>query len=78
MGDGVLVVGEVGEDMGVHVVGNDGDVIIRTQRTEEVIGRVLHVIDEVVAVGSELEQHDGGNGGLGDADAGKCLGDAIF
>ena len=62
----------------MHVVGHDGDVVIGTQRTEEVIGSVLHVVDEVVAVGSELEQHDGGNGSLGDPDAGKCLGDAIL
>ena len=61
-----------------QVVGDDGDVVIGTQRTEEVVGGVLHVVDEVVAVGGELEQHDGGDGGLGDADAGDGLGDAVF
>ncbi len=74
----VLVVGEVGEDVGAEVVGDDGDVVVGTQRTEEVVGGVLHVVDEVVAVGGELEQHDGGDGGLGDADAGDGLGDAVF
>jgi hypothetical protein len=78
LGDGVLVVGEVGEDVGMEVVCHDRDEVIGTQRTEEIVGGVLHIVDEVVAVGGELEQHDGGDGGLGDADAGDGLGDAVF
>ena len=62
----------------MQVVGDDGDVVVGTQRTEEVVGGVLHVVDEVVAVGGELEQHDGGDGSLGDADAGESLGDAVL
>ena len=64
--------------MGAHVEGDDGDVIIRAHGTEEAVGGVAHVVDEVVAVGGELEQHDGGDGGLGEADAGDVLGDAVF
>ena len=78
MGDEVFVVGEVAEDVGAQVVGHDGYIVIRAQSPEEVVGRGLHVVDEVVAVGGELEEHDGGNGGLGDADAGDGLGDAVF
>ncbi len=62
----------------MQVVGDDGDVVIFAQRTEEVVGGVPHVVDEVVAVGGELKQHDGGDGGLGDADAGEGLGDAVL
>ena len=31
----MLVVGEVGEDVGVQVVGHDGDVVVGAQRAEE-------------------------------------------
>ena len=78
LGDEFLVVGEVGEDMGLEIVGDDGDVVIFAQGLEEGVGGVLHVADEVVAVGSEFEQHDGGDGGLGDAEAGDGLGDAVL
>jgi hypothetical protein len=78
LGDEVLVVGEVVEDVGLEVVGDDGDVVVGAQRLEEAVGGVLHVVDEVVAVGSELQQHDGGDGRLGGADAGEGLGDAVF
>ena len=78
LGDQVLVVGEVGEDVGVHVVGDDGDVVVFAEGAEEVVGGGPHVVDEVVAVGGELEEHDRGDGGLGDADAGNGLGDAVF
>ncbi len=78
LGDELFVVGEVGEDVGAKVVGDDGDVVIGTQCAEETVGGVAHVVDEVVAVGGELEQHDGGDGGLGGADAGDGLGDAVF
>ena len=74
----VFVVGEVAEDVGVEVVGHDSYIVIGAQRTEEVVRGGLHVVDEVVAVGGELEEHDGGDGGLGDADAGDGLGDAVF
>ncbi len=78
LGDELFVVGEVGEDVGAKVVGNDSDVVIGAQGAEEAVGGVPHVVDEVVAVGGELEQHDGGDGGLGGADAGDGLGDAVF
>ena len=78
LGDGLLVVGEVGEDVGAQVVGDDGDVVVGAQGAEEADGGVLHVVDEVVGVGGELEQHDGGDGGLGHADAGDLLLDAVF
>ena len=78
LADGILVVGEVGEDVGAEVVGDDGDVVIGTERTEEDVGGVLHVADEVVAVGGELEQLDGSNGSLSHANAGDGLGDAVF
>ena len=78
LGDELFVVGEVGEDMGFEVVGDDGDVVIFAQGLEEGVGGVLHVADEVVAVGSEFEQHDGGDGCLGDAEAGDGLGDAVL
>ena len=64
--------------MGAEIVGHDGYVVVGTKRTEEVVGGVLHVVDEVVAVGGELEQHDGSDGGLGDVDAGDGLGNAVF
>ena len=78
LGDRVLVVREVAEDVGAEIVGHDGYVVIGTQRTEEVVGGGLHVVDEVVAVGGELEQHDGGDGCLGEADAGDGLWDTVF
>lgn len=78
LGDELFVVGEVGEDVGAQVVGDDGDVVIGTQRAEEAVGGVPHVVDEVVAIGGELEQHDGGDGGLRGADAGDGLGDSVF
>ncbi len=78
LADGVLVVGEVGEDVGTEVVGDNGDVVIGTERTEEAVGGVLHVADEVVAVRGELKQHDGGDGGLGRADAGDGLWDTVL
>jgi len=62
----------------VEVIGDNGDVVIFSQRTEEVVGGVPHVVDEVVAVGGELKQHNGGDGGLSDADAGDGLGDAVL
>ena len=54
LGDEVFVVGEIGEDVGFEVVSDDRYVVIGAQRTEEVVRGVLHVIDEVVAVGGEL------------------------
>ena len=36
----LLVVGEVGEDVGLEVVGDDGDVVIGAQRAEEDVGGV--------------------------------------
>ena len=78
LGDDVLVVGEVGEDVGVEVIGHDGDVVVGAQGMEEAEGGVAHVVDEVAAVGGELEQHDGGDGGLGDADGVDLLRDAVF
>lgn len=78
LGDEVFVVGEVGEDVGAEVVGDDGDVVVGAQGAEEVVGGVPHVVDEVVAVGSELQQHDGGDGCLGGADAGDGLGNAVL
>ncbi len=78
LGDEFLVVGEVGKDVGAEVVGDDGDVVVFAQRTEEAVGGVAHVVDEVVAVGGELKQHDGGDRRLGGADAGNGLGHAVF
>ena len=78
LSDEFLVIGEVGEDVGVHVIGDDGDVVVLTEGAEEVVGGVPHVVDEVVAVGGELKQHDGGDGSLGDADAGDGLGNTVL
>ena len=64
--------------MGAEVVGDDGDVVVGAQRVEEGDAGVLHVADEVVGVGGELEQHNGGDWGLGHADAGDGLLDAVF
>ncbi len=73
-----LVVGEVVEDVGVEVVGDDGDVVVGAERAVEGGGGVLHVADDVVAVGGEFEEHDGGDGSLGGPDGGDGLGDAVF
>ncbi len=51
--------------MGSEVVGDDGDVVVFAKGAEEVVGGGPHVVDEVVAVGGELKQHDGGDGGFG-------------
>lgn len=64
--------------MGAEIVGNDGDIVIGTERTEKDIRGVLHVANEVIAVGSELKQHYSGNGRLGGADTGDCLWNAVF
>jgi len=64
--------------VGLEIVGDDGDVVVFAQRAEEGVGGVAHVVDEVVAVGCELKEHDGGDGSLGDADASDGLGDTVF
>jgi hypothetical protein len=64
--------------VGLQVVGHDGDVVVGAQGVEEADGGVAHVVDEVVGVGGELEQHDGGDGGLRDAHGVDLLLDAIF
>ena len=78
VGDLTFVVGEVGEDVGAHVEGDDGDVVIFAHGTEEAVSGIAHVVDEVVAVGCELEQHDGGDRGLGHAETGDVLGHSVF
>ncbi len=76
--DDLLVVGEVGQDVSAEIVGDNGDVVVRTQGVEEAEGRVLHVADEVVAVGGELEQHDRRDRSLGHADICDLLGNSIL
>ena len=78
LGDEILVVGEVGEDVGAQVVGDDGDIVFGPEGLEEGVGGVLHVVDEVVAIGCELQEHDCGDGRLGGSDAGDDLGDSIL
>jgi len=78
LADGVLVIGKISEDAGAKVVGDDGDVVIRAERPEEAVGGVLHVANEVVAIGGELKQHDCRNRSLGHANAGDLLGDTVF
>ena len=78
LGDQILVVREVGQDVGSEIVSNDRDVVVLAERAEEVIGGCPHVVNEVVAVSGELKQHDCGYGGLGQADTGNGLRDAVF
>ncbi len=78
LADEVLIVGEVGENVGAEVIGDDGDVVVFAQRPEEGEGGVAHIVDQVVAVGGELKQHNGSNGRLGGADAGDGLGYTVF
>jgi len=81
-GEGVaddgLVVGEVGEDVSLEIVGDDGDIVVRTQSIEETEGRILHVADEVVAVGRKLKQHDRCDRRLRHVNAGDGLRDTVF
>ncbi len=78
MGDELLVVGEVGEDVGVEVVGHDGDVVVGAQGVEEAGGGVAHVVDGDPGVRGELEQHDGRDRRLHDAERIDLLLDAVF
>ena len=78
LAEDLFVVGEVVEDVGVEVVGDDGDVVVGAERAVEGGRGVLHVADDVVAIGGELEEHDGGDRSLGGADGGDGLGNAVF
>ena len=78
LGDSFLVVGEVSEDVGAEIVGDDGDVVVGAEGAEEAGGGVLHVADEVVGVGGKLKEHHGGDGSLGHADACNLLLDSVF
>ena len=78
LGDEILIVGEVVEDVGFEIVRDNSDVVVGAESLEEAVGRVAHVVDEIVAVGSELQQHDGSDGRLGGTDAGEGLGNAVF
>ena len=77
-GDDAFIVGKVGEDVGAQIVCDDGDVVVGAQGLEEGIGGVLHLVDEVIAVGGELKQHDSSDGLLSNVDAGDGLRYSVF
>ena len=49
----------------MHVVGHDRNIIVWFKLLRESIGSITHVVDEVVAVGGEFAEKDGGDWGLG-------------
>jgi len=78
LADDLVIIGEIGEDVGAHVVGDYGDVVVGLEAAEEAVGGLLHVVDEGVGVGGELEEQDGGDGGFGKADGLDLLLNSVF
>src|SRR5208282_4856305 len=62
--DSGLILGEVGEDVGLHVVIGDGGPVVLLQRMGEGVGGVESVNQELPTGGGEFDQQDGGDGGF--------------
>ncbi len=62
--DLILVLGKVGDDLGMHVEGHHRNVVLGTQLLGKGPGGILHVVDEVIAVGGELAEQQRGDGSL--------------
>src|SRR6185437_12245875 len=76
--DDGLVLCEVGEDVGVHVVGFDRDIVVGTKRLREAVGGVFHVLDEPPVGSGELDEQDGGDRRLDSLEMRDLLWDSVF
>src|SRR5579864_3803877 len=74
----MLVLSEVHQDLRSHVVGNHRDPVLRLEHAGEGVGGVQRVVKERVIGGGKLDQQDGGDRGLGLAEVGNFLGNAVF
>ena len=76
--DRLLVLGEVHQDVRLHVEFFDGDPVLRLQVGGERVRGIQRVIHEVVIGGCELHQQHCGDGRLAHGDALDLLRHAIF
>ncbi len=73
-----LVLGEVGQDLGLKVISHHRDVVVRLQLLREGIGGIPHVVHEPIVGGGELAQQHRRDGRLGALKADHLLRHAIF
>ena len=76
--DHPLVLGEVCQDLGVHVVGHYRNIIVWFKLLRESIGSITHVVNEVIAVAGEFTEQNGGDGEPGALESDHRLNDAVF
>ncbi len=77
-----LVGGEIGQDLRPHVVGHDGDVVLRLQRLEESVGGLQRLVPGLGPIlleqVAELDDHADGHRRFARGEVGDLLRDVVL